>query len=102
MLAMNEEFFPSRKLSEPLERILNSKTKSIVNHAEELNTAVQERKPEKALAILRVLLTEVEITEQGLLQGVRFGDSETVSGGKNSAGGQPDYRIKEAEEAPEA
>ena len=99
---MNEEFFPSRKLSEPLERILNSKTKSIVSHAEELNTAVQERKPEKALTILRVLLPEAEITEQGLIQGTRFRDSEIVNGGENSAGGQPDHRIKEAEEASEA
>ena len=68
-IAMTEEFYPTREFPEALERILNSKSKAIIHHAEYLHEAVKEQKPEKALAILRILLAEAEITEQGLLQG---------------------------------
>ena len=99
---MSGGFNLSMKLSETLERILKSKAKGIALHAEQLDQAVQELKLEKALAIIRVLQSDIEITEQGLLQGVRYGSQEAFVRGENSAGGEPNYSSQEAKETSKA
>ena len=95
---MKEELFPSKKLSEQLGRILDSKSEILVHSAEEFKQSINERKVEKSLAIIRILHSELEIAEQAVLQGIRFGDEETFSGGEDSAGGEPDPLRKETEE----
>ena len=95
---MNAELFPSQKLSEELGRILESKAEILVHTAEEFRESIKERKVEKSLAIIRILHSELEIAEQAVLQGIRFGDEETSSGGEDSAGGEPDPLREETKE----
>ena len=99
---MNAEFDLSLRLSEPLERILKSKARGIALHAEQFDQAVRELKMEEALAILRVLQSDLEITEQGLIQGVRFGDQEAFRRREITSRGEPDYSSQEAKETSEA
>ena len=99
---MNIHYQPPMHLSEEMERILKSKAKGINLHAEHLDIAVQEHNLEKALAILRVLQSDIEITEQGLLQGVRYGDEEAFERGENPSRSEPNHSIQKAKETFEA
>lgn len=95
---MNAELFPSQKLSEELGRILESKAEILVHTAEEFRESIKERKVEKSLAIIRILLAEIEISEQAVLEGIRFGNETAISRGENSPGGEPDPLREETKE----
>ena len=95
---MKEELFPSRKLSEQLGRILDSKSEILVHSAEEFRQSINERKVEKSLAIIRILLAEIEISEQAVLEGIRFGNETAISRGEDPPGGEPDPLREETKE----